>query len=733
MNIPHTSKFIYDDYSKQTIKILIVDDEPNMAQSIQGLLQVSGLTAKVATDGSAALTLLQEQKFDLVLLDLNMPDMDGTAVLENINRLGIRTNVIVISAEAEVQKAIHVLKIGAKDYIRKPYSPDELFFSIKKVMEKQQLKDENRGIYKKLAESEALHRFLIHNSPDLLFMLDRDGRFIFLNNNTMRLLGYRRKELLRCHYSEIVHLKDLDRVKLFFQNSNFLRNTKSMELRLLSKSGKIRHVEVRAMHFSKRKKGGYRLGVSKVAQENSLGTYGVARDITDKKASEEIISFQNNHDLLTGLPNRNLIRQHLNALISRTHNRGEKFAILLLDINRFKLINDSYGQSVGDDVLRNTAELLKRNIREEDFIGRLGGDEFILILPCIDKSEDIYAVARKILAEVALPYRENDQEIYLTLNIGIAVYPDHGTSWEELMRNVDSANCASKQNSHCHYNLYDPTVKNHNSSKMFVENMIRDAIKKDQLVVLYQPQIDLKNKRIHAVEALVRIKPDKNKLILPGKFIPVAEETDLIRDIGAIVRNKVCRDLKHWKQQGISLQVAINASASELASEGFPEEFFTTLCKYDVEPENLELELTENVVVQNIVKTIANIMTLTNAGVKIAMDDFGTGYSSLNYLDRLPLHTLKLDKSFIQKIKSPNDINSIVQAVINVARGMKIDFIAEGVETQQQHEYLSNQGPCIAQGFFYSHPLSRDELTLFIEQFNDISAFWEKQLTLPVL
>jgi diguanylate cyclase (GGDEF)-like protein/PAS domain S-box-containing protein len=697
------------------MKILIVVDEPEIARSVQSLLLLNGLSAETARSGNDARAVLQQQRIDLILLDLNMPDIDGAAVLDDIKRLGLTTDVIVISSSAEIDKAIRLLKDGAKDYIRKPYRPEELLFSIRNVLEGQRLKQVNLGIYKKMAEPAALQRFLMHNSLDLLFMLDNAGHLIFVNNNCTRVLGYRRRELIGHHYSEIVHAGDNDRVKLFIQNSAFPRNAKSIELRLLCKHKKVHKFEVRAMQVSRKKNGDYRLGITKSLQEGFLGTYGVARDITDQKKSQELINFQSSHDLLTGLPNRNQLQLQLDSQIDRSRDRREKFALLLIDIKRFKLINDSYGQDVGDAVLRNFSEMLKRNTRENDFIARLGADEFILVLKNIDKAENTYAVAQKLLSEASIPYLHDNVEIHQSLNIGIAIYPNHGDNREELMRNVDSANRTAKQNTNSRFCLFESHLTNRNRDKIQVENLIRDAIKHDRFVIRYQPQIDLRDNKIHAVEALVRIQTADEQLILPGKFIPIAEETDLIIEIGTIVRKKVYQDLNIWLQQGIDMRVAINTSASELAEEDFTEEFFTTLCEYGIKPASIELELTEHVVVKSIKRTLANILRLTDAGIRIAMDDFGTGYSSLSYLDSLPLHALKLDKSFIQKLSGHTDNNSIIQAAINVAKGLKIDFIAEGVETREHHEYLHSQGHCIAQGFYYSYPLSAQALIRFIE------------------
>lgn len=718
MDINHFNKFQNSLTDKKNATILIVDDDPAVSKSIKMVLSINGMKSHSVAGGCAALEELRANTYEVVLLDLNMPDMDGMEVIDQINRENLDTNVIVVSGEAEIHKAIHVLKNGAKDFIRKPYSTDELLFSISNVLEKIYLERENRIMLEKLEESEALHRFIVHNSPDLLYMLDKKGCFVFVNKNTVKLLGYSRKELLGKHYGEIIHPDDLERANMFFNDGQLPKETNSQELRLQCKnSASLLHVEIRAINIEKKISGGYKLGRNSHKKESFVGTYGVARDITEKKKAEEIIRFQHNHDLLTGLPNRILLNERLNALITHSHINKERFALIFIDINRFKLINDTYGQATGDKLLQNLAETLRRCTREEDVLARLGSDEFILLLPDIKSKNDAVATAKKILAETAVPFQYNGHEIHTTLSIGISLYPEHGHTREELIRNSDVAVCHTKAKTHKNYCIYNTSLSNKNSNTVFVENLIRDSIKDDRFTVLYQPQIDLSCDKIHAVEALVRIRASKGELISPQQFIDIAEETSLIIDIGNIVLHKVCHDIKAWNRQKLKLQVCINISAVQLAMDNFPDYVLEKLHSHGVNPKEIEFELTENVLIQNMERTIANIVKLTNAGIKIAVDDFGTGYSSLSYLDHLPLNTLKLDRSFMKKITAENMSDTIIPAIISVAHGLQLDFVAEGVETKAQHDYLLQQGPCIVQGFYYSRPIEKPRLFNFIKKY----------------
>lgn len=717
MNQNSADRFRNPSELQDQTKILVVDDDPALIKSTLGVLATAGLKAHSASCGYAAIAKLQENHYPLVLLDLNMPDLDGSEVLDFINQQGHNSDVIIISGETEINKAISVLKEGARDYVRKPFSADELLFSVNNVLEKIRLENENHAIIEKLEESEALHRFIVHHSPDLLYMLDRDGRFVFVNKNTIKLLGYNRKEIIGRHYSDFIHAQDIRRADFYFNNNQLRQNAKNLNLRLRAKDGKILHVEVRAINIEKKLTGGYKLGRHDHQEANFIGTYGIARDVSERKHSEEIIRYQYNHDLLTGLPNRSLLNERLATLIRQAQDKKLKFAVLFIDINRFKLINDTYGQSLGDALLQNLAEILRHCTREGDTLARMGGDEFILLLPDIDDEQDAICVANKIVEESSAPFRQNGHEVYTTLSVGIALYPEHGQDGEDLIQKADVAVGNAKTKTESRYYLYHKKLRNRSSTKVFTEKLIREAARNDRFVVYYQPQIDLQSSCLHAVEALVRINSAKGKLILPGKFIDIAEETSLISDIGAIVLERVCRDAREWQERGLVVQIAINVSAVQLATDLFAETVLEKITSYGLDPHNFEVELTENVIVQNMSRAVSNLLNLTNAGMKIAIDDFGIGYSSLSYLDRLPLTTLKLDRSFMRKIDTDNQESTIIPAMIGVAKGLKLDFIAEGVESQAQHDYLLEQGCQIVQGFYYSPPLNDQDLLQFIDKY----------------
>lgn len=707
--------------STTPIEILIVDDEILICKSLQQILNSAGLNSSYVVGGFAALRALEQKDYQLILLDLNMPNISGIDVINHINENNIETNIIVVSGELELNTAIKVLTSGAQDFIRKPYSPDELLFSIKNILEKRTMAIENREMLSKLKESEALHKFLVHNSPDLLYMLDPNGCFSFVNRKLIKTLGYNQREIVGKHYSEFLHPEDLNRATFFFTTPKLPKGTKKVELRLQCKDKRsILHVEVRAMQVEKKFSGGYKLSSKGAAEKNDyfLGTYGVARDITEKKRAEEIIRFQHNHDLLTGLPNRSLLNDRIALMISHAKRNNEKLAVLYIDIDRFKMINDSFGQTIGDEVLQSVADILERSTREGDTVARICGDEFALLLPAIKSEQEALDVADKIIQETAFPLILEGNEIHVTLSIGLAFYPENGLTREQLIRNADIAVCNSKLTSSSNICPYNNELQNHTSNKVFTEFLIRNAIKKDQLVVFYQPQINLTTGELHAVEALVRINSPEHGLVLPSGFIETAEESNLINELGDCILENIFKDARHWHNQGVKPCICINISAIQLAMDGFADYLMSKIRDYKLQLNAFEIEITENVLIQNMEMTLANIIKLTNHGLKIAIDDFGTGYSSLSYLDQLPLHTLKLDKSFMKKIDSVTNDNTIIPAMLSVANGLQLDFIAEGVESKTQHDYLKSLGPCIAQGFYYSRPADCKKTLEFIKTFD---------------
>ncbi len=702
-------------------RILVVDDEARTRASLKEMLRLSGYETTLADGGVEAIEFLNSQSFDLMLLDLNMPDLDGHRVMEHLNSKKIDCEVIVVSGETTFDHATQALRRGAHDFLRKPYAPDELLRAVSNALDRRRLKKENQSIQKRLEESENLHKFIVNNSPDMIYLLDQEGRFAFINERVESLLGFKQEDVLGEHFSKIIFDDDIDQANYTFnERRTGDRATRSTELRLRCKDGdNLRYFESRSVPIELSSIGIY--SVDDKNQKEFIGTYGVARDITERKQAEELIKYQLYHDLLTNLPNRTLFRDRLNMAMAQSKRSGKKLAILYLDMDRFKVINDSLGHFVGDELLQAVAQRLRNELREADTLARVGGDEFNLLIPEINDAQDARNLAEKILRITAKPFIIKNDEIFISFSIGISIYPTDGDTKDALIKNADIAMYKVKSAGKNGYAFYAENMKTHFSQSLDIENGLRKAISTDELRLYYQPQYDILNGKMVGVEALVRWQHPQKGLIQPNEFIGVAEESGLIIPLGDWVLRKACSDVRRWlDDESITLSLSVNISVQQLEMEQFVAKTLKIIKRLNLPRNILELEITEHAIMQDMDKAIQTLTDLSNKGIRIAIDDFGTGYSSLGYLQTLPINTLKMDRSFVQGIKSSGD-NSIINAIIAMAKGLNLDLIAEGVENQPQIDHLMNAGCYLAQGFYYSRPLPEDELMKLIKEENPLA------------
>ncbi|MEJ2622774.1 MAG: EAL domain-containing protein [Candidatus Thiodiazotropha sp.] len=696
-------------------RILIADDEPRARASLKELLRFTGHEVTLAESGREAIELINSNNFDLILLDLNMPDLNGHKVMEHIDQNSIECDIVVISGEATFNHASLALRKGAKDFLRKPYQPDELLRTIDNTLEHRLLKLENKLISQRLDESESLHKFIVNNSPDMIYLLDQEGRFAFINERIEGLLGYKPKEIIGQHFSTLVFEEDINQANHSFnERRTGERATRSTEIRLNCKINKgPRFFESRIVPIELSSIGVY--SVDEDNQKSFIGTYGVARDITERKQAEELIKYQLHHDLLTNLPNRTLFRDRLNMAIAHSKRSGKKLVVMYLDMDRFKIINDSLGHYVGDELLKLVGQRLRSELREADTLARVGGDEFNLLIPEINDIQDARNLAEKILRLTAEPFYIKNEEIFISFSIGISVYPSDGDTKDALIKQADIAMYKVKNSGKNGYAFYLDQMKSHFAASLDIENGLRKAISTNELCLYYQPQYNMIEDRIVGVEALVRWQhPDKG-IIQPNEFINVAEESGLIIPLGEWVLRKACQDMQRWQaEEKISLNLSVNISVQQLEMDQFVNKTLAIIKRHNLARNVLELEITEHAIMQDMDKAIDTLARLSHRGIRIAIDDFGTGYSSLGYLQSLPINTLKMDRSFVEGIKSKGD-NSIVTAIISMARGLNLDLIAEGVESQTQIDQLNHAGCHLIQGFYYSRPVPEDEFLQMIK------------------
>ncbi|MCB1751240.1 MAG: EAL domain-containing protein [Gammaproteobacteria bacterium] len=695
-------------------KVLVVDDEVRMRASVGDLLQAYGHQCELAAGGDEALGLLSAGGIDLMLLDLNMPGIDGFQVMREVKERYPDTDVIVVSGETTFESATEALRCGAQDFLRKPYAPEELIRIVGSTLRKRCLERSIRDMNRCLEASEHRYRFIVNNSPDIIYMLDNSGHFVFVNDRIKTILGYETEELLGKHYSEFVHKEDIEKAKYVFdERRTGSRASHNIEFRLLCKGSSLpyRYFESRSITIELSAMGVYTEQHAE-EKEEFIGTYGVVRDISERKRAEEVINFQLYHDLLTKLPNRALFRDRLNLAISQAKRSKTKLAVMFLDMDRFKVINDSLGHLAGDQLLQTIALRLNSCLRDGDTLARVGGDEFNLLVPGINGREDAAMVARKIMERLKEPVILDGYEVFVSFSIGIAIFPEDGQTIDVLVKNSDMAMYHIKTHGKNGYEFFADNMKATFHRQLSLENGIRKALEKREFELFYQPQINLLEGRICGMEALIRWNHPERGLLLPDQFIPLSEETGLIVEIGNWVLDSACRDLKAWRIQGISsdIQMAVNISAAQLMQPEFERSVLDTLTKHNVAGSQLELEITENILMQDMDQAVSKFQQLAANGVRVAVDDFGIGYSSLSYLHALPLNTLKIDRSFISGIQASKDRSSIVTAVLAMARELNLEVVVEGVERKAQVDYLRRLECIKAQGFYLGRPLPSDEI-----------------------
>ncbi len=710
--IEQSTQRAVDNMEATASTILVVDDDIRMTQSVRELLAAYGYSSITAGGGEEALRVLAEHDIDLMLLDLNMPGVDGYQVMRQVSEHHPGTDIVVISGETTFESATEALRNGAQDFLRKPYAPDRLIQILNGVLHKQRLEQNIREVNQRLEASENRYRFIVNNSPDIIYMLDDEGCFAFVNDRATGLLGYKPEEILGKHYSELVHREDLEKARYAFdERRTGLRASHDIELRLLCKDTSLPYryfesrsitIELNAMGMYQKKRNGDDKGF--------FGTYGVARDISERKRAEEIINFQLYHDLLTNLPNRALFRDRLNLAISQARRHDTQLAVMFLDMDRFKVINDSLGHLAGDQLLQAVAGRLTTCLRDSDTLARVGGDEFNLLIPDIAGREDAVMIATKIFDQLKQPVQLEGHEVFVSFSIGIALFPQDGVSMEVLIKNADMAMYHTKSHGKNGYEFFSDNMKGLFQQQLSMENSIRRALEGNQFELFYQPQVEVGSGRICGMEALLRWHHPERGLLLPDDFIPLSEESQLIIRIGNWVLEAACRELKKWIKAGLDdIILAVNISAAQLQQQGFVKGILETLRRYGVPGNCLELEITENVLMHDMDKAVSKLRKLAAHGVRVAVDDFGVGYSSLGYLKSLPLNTLKIDRSFISEIRSSQDRNSIVTAIIAMARELNLEIVAEGVENMGQMDYLKALHCCKAQGYLLGYPVSAKE------------------------
>ncbi len=547
---------------------------------------------------------------------------------------------------------------------------------------------------------------IVESSNDAIIVQDLNGIITSWNAGAEGLFGYRASEVIGSSV-EILIPPDL--------------REEEGDIMCLIKSGR------RADHFETVRWGKGRkpidvsvtISAMKDRAGNIIGASKIVRDITQRKESQERIEYLAHYDSLTGLPNRTLLSDRLRIAIENARRYSIRLALLFVDIDRFKLVNDSLGHEIGDKLLKAVAQRMQSTVRQADTVSRVGGDEFVVLLSRIETATDAARSAEKLITSISQPYQIEEHELLLTASIGISIYPDNGKDASSLTRNADAAMYSAKGQGRNRYQFYSEDLTYAAAERLRLEHDLRGALSRDEIFPLYQPQIELATGRVIGVEALMRWNRAGHGLISPASFIPVAEDSGLILALGEYILRKACVQAGQWHEhQGFQGTIAVNVSAVQFRQNDFTDVVLRVLSETGFPPECLELEVTESVVMQGLESVVQKMGILESHGIKLAIDDFGTGYSSLSYLRQFAIDRLKIDQSFVRDLPGDADAQAIIRAIVAMGRSLGLRVMAEGVETEAQARFLQDIECTESQGYLYARPMESNDFEAWLKTRN---------------
>ena len=718
------------------INILLVDDRPENLLAIEAIIEKDEYNLVKASSGEEALKCLLKDKFALILLDVQMPGMDGFTTAKIIKAREKTKNIPILFITANNMESEHIFmgySVGAIDYILKPVDPlilkakVEGFVDIYKMELKLvqqtamltaktiELENANKELSEttsKLLLSEALANVISETSKDSMIILDKEGKILRVNPSGEKKLQYQDTELLGKN------------IRVLFTDNESRNHLENLFL-TIQRYGSIQGYENHKEIYVTRKDGTTFLSEiqigSKFIQDETIIACTI-RDITEQKKSEALIKHMAYHDFLTDLPNRRSFNETLISHLKNAREVNQPLGIMFLDMDRFKYINDSLGHSIGDRVLQEVSGRLSRSVRDQDFLARVGGDEFNIILPNTDR-ESALEVAVHILEALQKPLLVNDYELYITTSIGLSIFPYDGEDFNELIKNADVALYQAKEQGKNKYHVFHTGMNMQSYRSFIMQNDLRKAIERDEFELVYQPRVNVATGKVESAEALLRWNHPSWGAVSPSEFIPLAEQTGQIVEIGDWVLRTACQQLKRWEENDYnSIRLAINFSAQQFMQKDLLSTVERILEETKVATNLVEIELTESALLNNEEFIINTLQRLREMGITISIDDFGTGYSSLHYLSRLPINILKIDKSFIQGITEKTSENRLITStIISLAKSLDLSIIAEGVETKEQLEFLSLHQCDEVQGYLFSPPVPQRTFEKMMLQDNDMA------------
>lgn len=687
----------------QNPRILLVDDEPHMLTTLRQLFAPQNYSISTAQCGDDAITCLSRQEYDLCVLDLIMPGINGHDVMDYISDSRLATEIVVLSGDNHIDAAISAIKHKAVAFIRKPFNPHELLSTVADVLKRQMLRKQKQILNRKIRESERLHRYLSNQFPDFIYLLDKSGHFIYVNKRVEPLLGYATGELIGQHYTTIICESDMDLAQhAFNERRSDDRATRNLKVKLRGKSGHsvASATDFRVVDIELNSIGVY----SDFAKgtQNERGTLGVAREVSLRDTSKNKSNFQAYHDNLTGLPNRWLLTDRLNLALDHAKRHGHLLVIMFIDLDGFKEINDSLGHGTGDKVLQMFAERLRKGLRAGDTLARFGGDEFILMLPRIASIEQINAIANKILGNISKPLIINGKDFSITASIGVSVYPKDGESKDALIERADSAMYKVKKghkNGFCFYsNIHESDTDGESKGALF------DVLELNQLVLAYQPLLSRDKKRLIGFETLLRWRHPSKGLIFPDDFLPIVRDYGLMPHIDDWVLKRVCGDFDNWSNfVSQELRICVNVSVERFTEVGFVDSLQLILLRNQFEGKNLQLEVSTELLKNPGENLREKMGRLVNSGVKISGEISAKQNVQIKDLKEYQFDGIKIDCAEFA-VGSENADRLVEMAAQAKKAGLKL--IAKNVDSEQHCEWLNRIKFDVVQGFLYYHPLS---------------------------
>jgi len=680
--------------------ILLIQDDAAGAKAVQKALLGSGdgtLRIEWVRRCSKALERLKGNGthvngVDAVLVDLFLPDSRGIETFERLCKAANDIPILVLSTVRNEDTAKLAVQRGAQDYL------------LKNQLDGHVLTKALRSMIERAANAEALFvekeraQVTLDSIGDAVICTDAAGLVTYINAVAEGLTGWSRKEAAGRLLADVFRVINVDsRILARDPLGLAISENRTVNLPpnciLVSRDGSEAGIEDSAAPIHDRR-------------GNVTGAVIVFRDVTASRAQSLRMSHLAQHDSLTDLPNRILLNDRLIQAIGMAQRHGKKLAILYVDIDRFKHINDTAGHAAGDQLLQSVSKRLLDCVRSSDTVSRLGGDEFVILLTEIAYAQDAAITAEKILAALVEPHRIAQLELHVSASIGIAAYPQDGTTAEVLLKNADAAMYQAKECGRNNFQFFKAEMNQRLRERHILESDLRRALERHELELHYQPKVNLRSGEITGVEALLRWRHPTRRLVPPALFISIAEESGLIVPIGGWVLREGCRQAKAWQAAGAPpVSMAINVSPVELRARNFVAGVREILAETGLAPQLLELEITETFLMQDSLSTGLVLQELKNMGIRLALDDFGTGYSSLSFLKRFPIDTLKIDHSFVRNLTTDADDASIVSAVVNMGKSLNMGVVAEGVETNEQYTFLRNHDCPEAQGNFLGQPL----------------------------